>query len=147
MSDINHNSKVGKISVAQAEKLLSAKGNNGTVQVTVDEVRLFIHFGITDAHFVPKLDIPDTVQMTNGGTGPYKGSLILSTSGRGDLPPSIVLVNPKPPYNTTVLLDNYYGRQFNSLNDVKVHPQSGKIFFCDVPCVLSIYHIFRHEIN
>lgn len=38
MSDINHNSKVGKISVSQAEQLLSAKGNNGTVQVTVNEV-------------------------------------------------------------------------------------------------------------
>lgn len=44
MSDINHNSKVGKISVAQAEKLLSAKGNNGTVQVTVDEVKLVYTF-------------------------------------------------------------------------------------------------------
>lgn len=68
--------------------------------------------------------------MTNGGTGLYKGNLLLVTSGRGDLPPSIVLVNPKPPYNDTVILDNFFGRQFNSLNDVKVHP-SGNIFFTD----------------
>lgn len=70
--------------------------------------------------------------MTNGGTGMYRSSLILATSGRGSRPPSIVLANPRPPYNVTVLLDNYFGRQFNSLNDVKVHPKSGKFFFTDV---------------
>ena len=70
--------------------------------------------------------------MTNGGTGPYKGNLLLSTSGRGNLPPSLVLVNPRDPYNDTVLLDNFFGRQFNSLNDVRIHPTSGKIFFADV---------------
>jgi gluconolactonase len=68
--------------------------------------------------------------MTNGGTGPYKSSLLLIASGRGPRPPTIALVNPNPPHNTTVLLDNYFGRQFNSLNDIKVHP-SGKIFFTD----------------
>lgn len=73
--------------------------------------------------------------MTNGGTGPYNSSLLLVTSGRGSLPPSIVLVNPLPPYNVTVLLDNYFGRQFVSLNDIKVHPTNGKLFFTDVECV------------
>lgn len=38
MSDINHNSKVGKISLKEAEKALDAPGNNGTVQVKVTEV-------------------------------------------------------------------------------------------------------------
>lgn len=74
--------------------------------------------------------------MTNGGTGPFKSSLLLITSGRGPLPPSIALVNPNPPHNTTVLLDNYFGRQFNSLNDIKVHP-SGKLFFTDVVYVVD----------
>lgn len=72
--------------------------------------------------------------MTNGGTGPYNGSLVLITSGRGSRPPSIVLANPRSPYNSTVLLNNFFGRQFNSLNDAKVHP-SGKIFFTDAPYV------------
>ncbi len=70
--------------------------------------------------------------MTNGGTGLYKGSLLLITSGRGMRPPSIALVNPREPHDVTVLLDNFFGRQFNSLNDIKVHPSSGKIFFTDV---------------
>lgn len=78
------------------------------------------------------MELPDTIQMVNGGTGPLKGSLVFSTSGRGLLPPSLALIDPNPPYHTTILLDNFYGRQFNSLNDVKVHPESGKIFFVDV---------------
>jgi len=69
--------------------------------------------------------------MTNGGTGPLKSSLVLITSGRGLLPPSIALVNPKEPHNVTVLLDNFFGRQFNALNDVKIHPTTGVMFFTD----------------
>ena len=38
MSDINRNSKVGKISVKEAENALRAPGNNGTIQVSVKEV-------------------------------------------------------------------------------------------------------------
>jgi gluconolactonase len=69
--------------------------------------------------------------MGNGGTGPYKGGLLLVTSGRALLPPSIILVNPNSPYNTTVLLDNFLGRQFNSLNDIKILPGTDIMFFTD----------------
>ena len=69
--------------------------------------------------------------MTNGGTN-YHSQMLLANSGRGNLPSNIVLVNPNSPYNSTVLVDNFYGRQFNSLNDVKVHPRSRNIFFTDV---------------
>ncbi|PBK88987.1 D-lactonohydrolase-like protein [Armillaria gallica] len=108
MSDLEHNNQISKLSLSAAQ---AAKGSS--VPIT-------------------PLILPDTIQMTNGGTGPYKSSLLLITSGRGPLPPSIALVNPNPPHNVTVLLDNYFGRQFNSLNDIKVHPSSGKIFFTDV---------------
>ncbi|KAG6370123.1 hypothetical protein JVT61DRAFT_12423 [Boletus reticuloceps] len=47
------------------------------------------------------------------------------------VPPLIVLVNPNPPFNTTVLLDNFYGRQFSSLNDIKVLPGTDILFFTD----------------
>ncbi|KAG0701928.1 hypothetical protein DFH29DRAFT_537542 [Suillus ampliporus] len=80
---------------------------------------------------IQTLYLPDTVQMVNGGTGPYKGDLLFVTAGRALLPPSVVRVNPKPPYNTTVLLDNFLGRQFNSINDVKVLPGTDIIFFTD----------------
>ncbi|KAJ3505757.1 hypothetical protein NLJ89_g7250 [Agrocybe chaxingu] len=81
---------------------------------------------------VNRRHLNSSLRMTNGGTGPYKSSLVLITSGRGPLPPSIVLVNPAAPHNTTVVLDNFFGRQFNSLNDIKVHPKSGAFFFTDV---------------
>ncbi|PCH42930.1 D-lactonohydrolase-like protein [Wolfiporia cocos MD-104 SS10] len=75
---------------------------------------------------------PAPIQMTWGGTGPYYSSLLLINSGRGTLSSSLALMNPRPPYNATILLDNFYGRQFNSLNDGKIHPKSGKIFVTDV---------------
>ena len=69
--------------------------------------------------------------MTNGGTGPFFGQLVFVNEGRGSIPPSLVLVDPANPSNTTVLLDNFFGRQFNSLNDIKIHPKTGKLFFTD----------------
>ncbi|KAF9475741.1 calcium-dependent phosphotriesterase [Pholiota conissans] len=117
-SDLNHNNKVGKISMKDVDAAFQSlkPGETGKAfQVPVTE-----------------LVLPDTIQMTNGGTGPFKSSLVLINSGRGPLPPSIALVNPNPPHNATVLLDNFFGRQFNSLNDIKVHPTSGVFFFTDV---------------
>jgi gluconolactonase len=113
-SALEHNNFVSKINLQAVEQALKAQGPNGSVNV-----------------YATPLDIPDTVQQAGGGTGPFRGSLLLVTGGRGNLPPSVVLVDPQPPYNTTVLLDNYFGRQFNSLDDVKVHPGSGQIFFTD----------------
>jgi len=105
MSDLNHNNRVSRIPLGDVRS-----GKNATViEVPLD----------------------DSVQMTNGATN-FRSQLLLITSGRGPLPPSLVLVNPQDPFNTTVLLDNFFGRQFNSLNDVKIHPTSKKIFFTDV---------------
>ncbi|KAH8077740.1 D-lactonohydrolase-like protein [Cristinia sonorae] len=113
-SDLERNNQVGKISLKEAERMIE----NGVKDVNVT---------------VTKFSLPETVQMTNGGTGPVNGSLLLVNSGRGSLPPSIVLANPQTPFNATVLLDNYFGRQFNSINDVKIHPISKAIFFTDPP--------------
>ena len=67
--------------------------------------------------------------------------------GQGDDPSQIYYLNPNPPYNTTgesytssdltglikiVILNNYFGRQFNSLNDVAVNPKNKEIYFTDV---------------
>lgn len=114
MSDINNNNQISKISLAQVEQAL-ASSSGGSVNVNIT-----------------KIPVANTIQMTNGGTGPYKGSLLIVNSGRGPLSPSMALVNPLPPYNSTVLVDNFFGRQFNSLNDIKIHP-SGNLFFTDVP--------------
>lgn len=115
-SDLDHNNRVSKINLGEVARAADASGSKTSpLNVTVTP-----------------LSLPAPVQMTNGGTGPFHGQLILVNSGRGQLPPNVVLVNPASPNNVTVLLDNYYGRQFNSLNDVKIHRQTGMIFFTDV---------------
>ncbi|KAF8631744.1 hypothetical protein AX15_002224 [Amanita polypyramis BW_CC] len=113
-SGLERNNQVAKISMKEVDAKLEGLPPGTAINTTVT-----------------KLDLPDTLQMTNGGTGPYHSSLLFINSGRGPHAPSITLVNPSPPHNATVLLDNYYGRQFNSLNDIKVHP-SGNLFFTDV---------------
>lgn len=70
MSDLDHNNMVGKISLNDVDAALAANDSIINVPVTF-------------------LDLPDTIQMTNGGTGPYRSSLVLITSGRGPRPPSI----------------------------------------------------------
>ncbi|KAH7890432.1 hypothetical protein F5I97DRAFT_1933750 [Phlebopus sp. FC_14] len=107
--------------------------NNSVVSmVNMTEVDMALAASAGDVNVqIQTLNLPDTVQMVNGGTGPYKGNLLFITSGRALLPPSIVLVNPNPPYNATVLLDNFFGRQFNSLNDIKILPGTDIMFFTD----------------
>lgn len=69
---------------------------------------------------------------TNFTGTPYKGNLLFATEGRGeDRPPSLVLVSPYEPYNSTVLLNNFFGRQFNSLNDVVAVPGGDAVLFTD----------------
>ncbi|KAI0635348.1 D-lactonohydrolase-like protein [Trametes polyzona] len=145
-SDIDHNNQVSSISLKEVAAAIKAAGwGPKAVNVSVTKVcgsstaggrasvwgrRNDECDGLTDGR--SQLDLPDTVQMTNGGTGPFFGNLVLVNSGRGPLPPSVALVNPAPPHNTTIILDNFFGRQFNSLNDVKIRPGTNKLFFTDV---------------
>ncbi|GJJ09216.1 hypothetical protein Clacol_003438 [Clathrus columnatus] len=105
MSNLTHNNQVSRISLKNIPP--------GPQNVTFTAV-----------------PITPPVQMVNGGT-PFGSNILSVGSGRGNLPPSLVLVNPRPPFNSTTILDNMHGRQFNSLNDAKVHPKSGAIFFTD----------------
>ncbi|KIJ46301.1 hypothetical protein M422DRAFT_250350 [Sphaerobolus stellatus SS14] len=77
-----------------------------------------------------KVPITPDIQVVNGGT-PMGHNLLFVTNGRANISPGVAIVNPRPPFNSTTLLDNFHGRQFNSLDDVRVHPKSGAIFFTD----------------
>ncbi|KAF8987507.1 hypothetical protein BDQ17DRAFT_551895 [Cyathus striatus] len=92
-SSMIHSNRISKINISEAEEALASGMRDINIPFTT-------------------LELPGTVQITNGGTGPFKGNLLLATRGRGPLPSSIVLVNPKPPFSATVLLDNFFGRQF-----------------------------------
>ncbi|KAK1638071.1 D-lactonohydrolase [Colletotrichum phormii] len=109
---LNKSSIVQKIRLADAEALRN--GSLGTKEVTVTTV-------------------PSNPQVINpnGGTN-YKGQIIFAGEGQGErVPSALYLMNPVEPYSTTILVNNYFGRQFNSLNDVVVSRRNGDIYFTD----------------
>ncbi|KAK4124749.1 calcium-dependent phosphotriesterase [Parathielavia appendiculata] len=80
---------------------------------------------------VEVLDSYPTVMNPNGGTN-FRGQLLFLGEGQGEsIAPAMYLMDPQPPYNTTVLLDNFFGRQFNSLSDVSINPRNGELYFTD----------------
>ncbi|KAK1584795.1 D-lactonohydrolase [Colletotrichum navitas] len=109
---LNKSSIIQKISLADAEALRT--GSLGTPEVEV-------------------VTVPSNPQVINpnGGTN-YQGQIIFAGEGQGDrVPSALYLMNPVEPYNTTILVNNYFGRQFNSLNDVVVSRRNGDIYFTD----------------
>ncbi|KAM0257011.1 hypothetical protein ACHAQJ_004604 [Trichoderma viride] len=115
---LKKSSLILKISLGEAMAVANERDAVGKVQV----------------HTVPT---EPPVINPNGGTN-YKGTLLFTGEGMGsDIAPALFAVNPIPPYNTTgdpssqVLANNYFGRQFNSLNDVSVNFRNKHIYFTD----------------
>ncbi|KAK6903590.1 hypothetical protein I203_107095 [Kwoniella mangroviensis CBS 8507] len=109
---LNKSAIVQKISLSQAQNV-SASNNGGSVDV------------ITVNTSVPVIN-------PNGATN-FRGKIVFTGEGQGDnVPPALYLVDPSEPHDTTVILNNYYGRQFNSLNDVAVNPRNKQLYFTDV---------------
>ncbi|KAH7368236.1 hypothetical protein B0T11DRAFT_305007 [Plectosphaerella cucumerina] len=119
---LNKSSIVQKISLADAEAL--RKGNFSAEHVTVHTV-------------------PSNPQVINpNGAANYKGQIIFAGEGQGDrIESALFLMNPVEPYNTTKLVNNFFGRQFNSLNDVAVNPRNMEIYFTDT--LYGYYQYFR----
>ncbi|KAJ4154460.1 hypothetical protein NW754_001409 [Fusarium falciforme] len=121
---LNKSSIIQKISLKEAEAV--RKGKLDEVTVTV---------------------VPSKPQVINpnGGTN-YKGNIVFAGEGQGDdITSALYLMNPNP--HTTllvsilhldfqgpsanqrqVLLNNYFGRQFSSLNDVVINPRNGELY-------------------
>lgn len=69
--------------------------------------------------------------MWNGGVN-YRDGLLYCAQGSKTNPGGLVYVpEPVPPYTGTTLISSFHGRQFNSVNDVIVHPRDGSIWFTD----------------
>ncbi|TIA93139.1 hypothetical protein E3P99_00255 [Wallemia hederae] len=73
----------------------------------------------------------DEIQMINGMQPYLNETIIIACEGREkvDVHPSLMQYQPST-NTTTPLLTSYYGRRFNSLNDLKVH-SSGHVLFVD----------------
>lgn len=91
----------------------------------------------------------------NGGAAYYPpGTPVNSSEGQqivfcdeGDFtnPAQLVLVDPAT-NSSRVLLNNFLGKNFTSINDIEQHPVTGDLWFTDVPygywqCVSSYYTI------
>ncbi|KAL2847763.1 hypothetical protein BJY01DRAFT_212403 [Aspergillus pseudoustus] len=73
----------------------------------------------------PSPDIP----MGNGGVN-YKDGVLFCSQGTLEKPSALVYMEASAPYKSRVILDSFYDRRFNSVNDVVVH-SDGSIWFTD----------------
>lgn len=74
-------------------------------------------------------EIHPDIPMANGGVN-YLGGVLFCSQGTATRPSSLILMQTEEPYKCETIVDSFYGRQFNSLNDVVVH-SDGSIWFTD----------------
>ncbi|KAJ0124850.1 evolved d-pantonohydrolase [Diaporthe amygdali] len=109
---LNKSAIIQKIALSQADAVKNQANASGLVTVDV---------------------VPSNPQVINpNGATNYKGQILYMAEGAGaDNTSNAVVMSPVEPYNTTVVLNNYFGRQFSSLNDVAVHPVNQEVYFTD----------------
>lgn len=73
--------------------------------------------------------IDTNVTMANGATN-YNGSVLWTAQGNFNETGGVVSMSTSAPYNTDLLVAGFYGRQFNSLNDIVV-AKDGAFWFTD----------------
>ncbi|OKL58147.1 hypothetical protein UA08_06447 [Talaromyces atroroseus] len=71
------------------------------------------------------------IPMGNGGVN-YKDGILFCGQGYYDKPSGLYEMSATAPYNVRLLISDFYGRDFNSVNDVIVH-EDGSIWFTDPP--------------
>ncbi|TPX09098.1 uncharacterized protein E0L32_001639 [Thyridium curvatum] len=109
---LNKSSIILKINISEAAAVSSQRNASGQVKVTT---------------------VPSNPMVVNpNGATNYRGQIVFAAEGQGaDIPSALTLMNPRAPYNTTVILNNFFGRQFSSLNDAVVHPVNKDLYFTD----------------
>ncbi|KAJ8129431.1 hypothetical protein O1611_g4202 [Lasiodiplodia mahajangana] len=109
---LNKSAIIQKISLDEAEAVSAKRNATGLVKVHV-------------------VNSNPMVLNPNGAIN-YKGQILFAAEGQGAYKTSeLVIMNPREPYNTTVLLNNFFGRQFNSLNDMSINPRNKDVYFTD----------------
>lgn len=74
-------------------------------------------------------EIHADIPMANGGVN-YRDGVLFCSQGTDRQPSSLIWMEVEEPYRCETVVDSFYGRQFNSLNDVVVH-SDGSIWFTD----------------
>lgn len=94
-------------------------------RVQISKVNLTDDGKETSCEEIPSHEIP----MANGGVN-YKDGVLFCAQGSQSQPSGLYHMSPVPPYASKLLLSDFYGRQFNSVNDVVIH-SDGTIWFTD----------------
>lgn len=71
-----------------------------------------------------------SIPMPNGGINDHSSGILFCAQGSHTDPGGLICMSAEPPYYTEVLVDNYLGYPFNSVNDVVIH-SDGSIWFTD----------------
>jgi gluconolactonase len=75
-------------------------------------------------------EIPsDGVPMANGGIN-YKNGILFCAQGSETQASGLYYMSSSSPYPSSLLISSFYGRPFNSVNDVVIH-SDGSIWFTD----------------
>jgi gluconolactonase len=77
---------------------------------------------------ISKVSCPD-VQGGNGACQ-YQSKVLYCSQGSRSEPSSLVLVDPVT-NSAEIILNNFHGREFSSINDVIIHHKTGDIWFTD----------------
>lgn len=72
------------------------------------------------------------VPLGNGGVNYGDNKVLFCAQGSLDLPSGLYSMNTAAPYEVSLVLADFYGRPFNSVNDVVIH-SDGTIWFTDPP--------------
>ncbi|KAJ5928904.1 hypothetical protein N7466_007860 [Penicillium verhagenii] len=97
--------------------------DNGKQRIQISKIQL------NDNDACIKEEIHPDIPMANGGVNYLEGVLFCS-QGTLDRPSSLIHMEIEAPYKCTTVIDSFYGRKFNSLNDVVIH-SDGSIWFTD----------------
>ncbi|KUI59377.1 hypothetical protein VP1G_06659 [Cytospora mali] len=109
---LNKSAIIQKISLAEADGVKHKANASGEIAVDL---------------------VPSNPGVVNpNGATVYRGQLLYTAEGAGpDNTSNLVIMNPYEPYNTTVAVNNFFGRQFSSLNDLTTHPINKDVYFVD----------------
>jgi gluconolactonase len=139
---------IQKISLEAAQALVDGKNETAEVEVITVNTDPPVINSNGNARWIYVLNHVYMLITLAGATN-FRGQLVFTGEGQGDkVAPALYLMNPRKPYNTTgtlckrcsdrrstecllVIVNNFSGRQFNSLNDVAINPRNGEIYFTD----------------
>ncbi|KAF3479793.1 uncharacterized protein GIQ15_06769 [Arthroderma uncinatum] len=101
-----------------------------------------------DTHKIEKLDYPEVVQANGacnypgktasvhasaryrGDVGSQPDRILYCSQGDHSMPSGLVLVDPVTK-ESEIMINNFHGREFSSVNDVVIHHDTGDIWFTD----------------